>query len=326
MIVVREPGFSTTVQDGGRPGYYRRGIPPSGAMDLESYAMANALVGNIPRASALEYTFMGPRLEFTEPSILAVTGGEIPVFINDEPIQQWRSYSVRAGDVLSFGFMQSGVRGYVAVSGGLDVPLLFGSRSTHVNAGFGGFRGRALLKNDVLLTMPNDGPIVSTARALDERFIPSFSKSVELRYVRGLFAYRLTESGRHDFDTREWTVTPSADRTGIRLQSDIESSLEFVSRDQPFGAGSDPSNVVDSGYPIGAIQLPSGIEPIVLSRDAVTAGGYCTVGTVCTADLDLLGQVQTHGKVRFRPISLDDALDIRQDRRRRVEEACSSVS
>ena len=325
MIVVQDPGFATTIQDTGRPGHYRRGIPPSGAMDMESYTLANALVDNKYGSAVLEFTFMGPKLEFTESAAFAVTGGEIPVFVNGQPVQQWRSHSVRKGDVLTFGFMQTGVRGYIAISGGFDVPEFLGSRSTHVNSGFGGLDGRKLRTQDVLHSLPVEVTNTSKVRILDERYIPKYDKHAELRYVPGLFVYRLTEAGRHDFETREWTVTPNADRTGIRLQSNSKAALEFVARDQPFGAGSDPSNVVDAGYPIGAIQVPSGTEPIVLARDAVTAGGYCTVGTVITSDLDLLGQAPTQGKIHFRAISLDEALIARRDRRNRIEKACTSL-
>jgi len=326
MIVVEEPGFMTTVQDAGRPGHYRRGIPPSGAMDMESYTLANALVDNRPGSAVLEFTFMGPRLTFSAPATVAITGGEIPILLNGNPVEPWRSHHVQPGEVLSFGFLQTGVRGYIAVAGGFDVTEFLGSRSTHVNSGFGGFDGRKLHAGDILHLLPPEHASFHAVRKLSAEHVPHRAKDVTLRYVPGLFDYRLTEEGRRDFEEREWAVTPNADRTGIRLSCKNSSALEFVHREQPFGAGSDPSNVVDAGYPIGAIQIPSGTEPIVLARDAVTAGGYCTVGTVITADLDVLGQAPTHGRVRFHAVSLEEAMSARHERRDRIARACESLS
>lgn len=324
MIEVVHPGIMTTVQDLGRPGQYRRGIPPSGALDLESHRLANALVHNREDAASLEFTFMGPTLKFSSPVAFAVTGGEIPVMLNGEAIEPWQSHQANTDDILSFGFLQSGVRGYLSFSGGLAVPLYLGSASTLVNAGLGGIEGRKLITGDILLTGEQTCRFVSTR--LDSRYRPQFPRDVELRYVPGLFDYRLTPEGRRDFSERIWTVTPNADRTGVRVSSPTKTPLEFVSRSTPFGTGNNPSNVVDTGYPLGAIQLPAGIEPIVLSRDAVTAGGYCTAGAVISADLDRLGQAVTHGKVKFVPVSLEEAAIARNERRNRIAEAVHTLS
>jgi biotin-dependent carboxylase-like uncharacterized protein len=305
VIEVIEPGFATTVQDEGRSGYYRQCIAPSGAMDLASYRIGNALVGNDPGAASLEITFTGPKLRFTKAATVAVTGGDLPIFVNGDEAKAWMEIEVSPGDELSFGFLRSGVRAYVAVSGGIDVPSVLGSRSTHALIGIGGFEGRKLTAGDVLPTRTVHSRASSLRKLLPEH-IPTFPKEVELRFVPGLFSYRLSARGMEQFVERTWTITPNADRTGIRM-SCPEGQLEFVDSERPFGAGSDPSNVVDAGYPVGAIQIPSGTEPIVLSRDAVTAGGYFTVGAVISADLDLLGQCPTNGTVRFVPVSLDQA-------------------
>lgn len=325
MIEVIQPGIMTTVQDLGRPGHYRRGIPPSGALDLVSHRLANALVRNHEDAATLEFTFTGPTLRFSSSVDFAVTGGGVPIMLNGEEIEPWQSHRADADDVLSFGFLQSGVRGYIGFSGGLAVPHYLGSASTLVNAGLGGIDGRKLVAGDVLRV---DRPTAPSVRAvLDSRFQPPFfSRDVELRYIPGLFDYRLTPDGRRDFSERVWTVTPSADRTGVRLSTANRTPLEFVSRSTPFGTGDNPSNVVDTGYPLGAIQLPAGIEPIVLSRDAVTAGGYCTAGAVISADLDRLGQAVTHSQVQFVPVSIEDAAIARNERREFIARAIDSLS
>lgn len=324
MIDVIEPGFATTVQDEGRPGYYKPGIGPSGAMDMFSYRLGNGIVGNIPGSASLELTFTGPRLVFRRGLAFAVTGGQIPIYLNGEEVPAWTRLVAKADDILHFGFLKSGVRAYLAIEGGIDVPPVMGSRSTHVLIQIGGHQGRKLEPGDVL-GVTTDCTVLPGTSTLDRRYIPTFHRDVELRFVPGLFDYRLTESGKRQFCNTDWSVTPNADRTGIRMTSATGDSLEFVPREPPFGAGSDPSNVADAGYPIGAIQIPSGIEPIVLSRDVVTAGGYFTVGAVITTDLDLLGQTPTRGTVRFVPVSIGTALAVRQERAAFTERALLSL-
>lgn len=310
MIEVVEPGFATTIQDEGRPGCYHQGIAPSGAMDLRSYRLANVLVGNSGGEAALELTFTGPRLRFPEGGVVAVTGGDIAVLINGVEAGPWRALTLAPADELSFGFVTAGTRAYVAIRGGIDVPPVEGSRSTHVLIGVGGIAGRAIQAGDQLPIGRAPAGGGGECKVPDE-WRPEFPTEVDLRYVPGLFDYRLTDTGARDFQSRRWTVTPNADRTGIRLSSP-EGPLEFVDAPRPFGAGQDPSNVVDAGYPVGAIQIPSGTEPIVLSRDAVTAGGYFTLGTVISTDLDKLGQCPTHGGIRFISVTVDEAIEIRR--------------
>lgn len=325
MIEIVSQGIMTTIQDLGRTGQYRRGIPPSGPMDVQSHRLANALVGNRSDAAALEFTYMGPTVTFRSSTVFAVTGGEIPIKLNDETVEPWTSIYARENDVLSFGFMQSGVRGYLAFAGGIDVPLYLGSASTQVNAGLGGFHGRKLTAGD-LLQINEDQASTFVQKTVPVNHRPTFPRDVELRYVPGLFNYRITESGQRDFNSRVWTVTPNADRTGIRFSSSTTTPLEFAPRSARFGAGDDPSNVVDSGYPLGAIQLPSGIEPIVLSREAVTAGGYCTVGAVISTDLDRLGQAMIGGAAKFTSVSLDKASAARHEYQLRISRAIESIS
>lgn len=325
MIEVIEPGFATTVQDEGRPGYYREGIAPSGAMDLRSYRLGNALVGNSPGTASLELTFTGPVLRFGEAVTVAVTGGDLPIFLNGAEVGGWEEINVAQGDVLSFGFLRSGVRAYIAVGGGIDVPTVEGSRSTHPLWGIGGFDGRKLAAGDHLkVGVHRRSSPSKSRRKVPTEHIGVFTKETQLRYVPGIFDYRLSELGVTQFIERTWIITPNADRTGIRMTSQ-DGPLDFCDGDRPFGAGSDPSNVVDAGYPIGAIQIPSGSEPIVLSRDAVTAGGYFTVGAVISADIDRLGQCPTHGAVQFVPVSVQEAIAERRAAARRLAEVFASL-
>jgi allophanate hydrolase subunit 2 len=159
--------------------------------------------------------------------------------------------------------------------------------------------------------------------AVAEQRIPRYSKETELRVIIGLASYRLTEESMEEFLTTTWTVTPDADRVGYRYKG---GELKFVEREQPAGAGADQANVVDFGYPIGSIQVPGGVEPIVLMNDAVTGGGYATIGTVISVDRDKLAQTKTNDKTRFRSVELDEALRAREDRRRQLAEIKEALS
>jgi allophanate hydrolase subunit 2 len=153
--------------------------------------------------------------------------------------------------------------------------------------------------------------------------LPAFSDETELRVIIGLASYRLTEESMQEFLNTTWTVTPDADRVGYRYRG---GELKFVEREQPAGAGADQANVVDFGYPIGSIQVPGGVEPIVLLNDAVTGGGYATIGTVISADRDKLAQTKTNDKTRFRSVNLDEALKAREERREQMAEIRQALS
>ena len=322
-IRIINPGLSTTVQDLGRPGYYNIGIPLSGGMDRFALRVANMLVGNDENAAVLEAVFMGPEIEFTADSIVAVTGAELPPRVEGGVEPTWSSFPVKKGQVLSFDYLKRGARAYIAIAGGIDVPVVLGSRSTYALGALGGHEGRKLQKGDELgvlnLGRPakSGGTVPATLRRLP-------AENVELRTLPGLYWHRLTEqSGRNFFDD-SWKVAPEADRIGYRFRGGRP--LEFVPRKQPFGAGSDPSNIVDACYPYGSVQVPGGTEPIVLHRDAVSGGGYMMVGTVVSADMDLIGQLQPHTPTKFVKVDLAVALKARNDRRSLLDRVRASLA
>ncbi|HEV2094826.1 MAG TPA: biotin-dependent carboxyltransferase family protein [Rubrobacter sp.] len=316
-IRVKSPGLLTTVQDTGRFGEYAIGMPPSGAMDVFSYQVGNYLVGNEDGAAGLEITYFGPELEFTEDAVIAVTGAEMPPKINGAEAPTWETLQVREGDVLSFDYLKNGARSYLAVAGGIDVPVFMHSRSTYTLIGLGGHEGRALKEGDELGLGGARNGEAQVGKRVGDGHIPRYTKETELRVIIGLASYRLTQESMQEFLNVEWTVTPDADRVGYRYRG---GELGFVEREQPAGAGSDPANVVDFGYPIGSIQVPGGVEPIVLMNDAVTGGGYATIGTVISADRDRLAQSKTNDKTRFRSVELEEALAAREDRRKKLAE------
>ncbi len=317
-VEVIKPGLATTVQDLGRPGFYHLGIPISGAMDRYALRVANLLVGNDEGDAALEATFLGPELRFKRDAQVAVTGAELAPRVDGEVRPTWTSFAVQVGQKLSFEFLKAGARAYIAVSGGFGVPVVLGSRSTYVLGALGGHDGRALKAGDVLpLRDAEPGSKEGPPLPVDLR--RELGGATELRVITGLYWHRLTEQAGRGFFEDGWAVAPEADRIGYRFRGGR--ALQFVPREPPFGAGSDPSNIVDSGYPYGSIQVPGGTEPIVLHRDAVSGGGYFMLGTVISADMDLIGQLQPHAKVRFRTVDMDEALDARRQQQTRLNEA-----
>jgi biotin-dependent carboxylase-like uncharacterized protein len=313
-IEVVKPGLSTTVQDTGRSGYYHVGVPPSGALDQFSVIAANRLVGNPDDAAGLESAYMGPELRFSEDAVIAVAGATQEPRVNGEVREPWTSFALSAGDVLSFGHITAGARTYIAVAGGIDVPVAMGSRATYALGALGGLEGRPLQEGDLLPV--GSAPSSSGGRSVPAELRPDLPKELEIRVVMGLYDHLLTDAGRSTFLETDWTLTPVADRVGFRYQG---ATLALLEREQPFGAGSDPSNIVDAPYPIGSIQVPGGVEPIILHRDAVSGGGYAMIATVISADMDTVGQSAPGSTTRFVDVSLDEALEARAERRARLE-------
>jgi biotin-dependent carboxylase-like uncharacterized protein len=309
-IEVKAPGLATTVQDLGRPGYYHLGIPLSGAMDQLALIAANLLVGNPEDAAGLEAVFMGPELVFHRDAVVAICGAEMPPKLDGESAPLWESFAVKAGQTLAFDYLKKGARAYIAVAGGIDVPVVLGSRSTYPLGALGGFEGRALKAGDGLAIGAGAG---KPGRTLPEalRRGPT-GAPVELRMLPGLYWHRLTGPAQAAFFEDVWKVAPEADRIGYRFRGGRP--LDFVPREPPFGAGSNPSNIVDACYPYGSIQVPGGTEPIVLHRDAVSGGGYMMVGTVISPDMDLIGQLQPNVRCRFVAVDMERALQARHDR------------
>ncbi len=305
-----EPGLATSVQDQGRLGYYNVGIPQGGAMDQLSASMANALVGNVDTDAVLECAYLGPKFTTDVDAVIAVTGAPVGVKVNDTPVEQWARLSLTAGDEVSFGMLTGGTRYYIGVQGGIDVPLVLGSRSTYTLGALGGLQGRPLRAGDAV---PVGAAPTSSSRPLDsipDDVRPAYSREVTVRILPGLYDHRLTAEGMETLVSASWKLTPVADRTGLRYSGP---DIQWKPRIQPFGAGSDPSNIVDAGYAIGSIQIPGGKEPIVLHRDAVSGGGYAMVATVISADMDLIARSAPGTLTHFEPVTMEQALAARAD-------------
>jgi antagonist of KipI len=291
VIRIVEPGLLTTVQDLGRFGQLRFGIPPSGPMDRRAFVIANRLVGNPDTAAALECTYMGPRFEVAEACTIAVTGAPAPVTVNREPAPAWTTIALRPGDQVRLGAPKSGVYSYVAFAGGLDVPVVFGSRATFVRGRLGGLEGRALKAGDALACAAAPPPRRRTA---DPRVIPDFGAAPEIRVVLGPQADRFTDEGIAALLGNPYEMLPQSDRMGARLRGPRVGHVR----------GHD---IISDGIPLGGIQVPGDGQPIVLLVDRQSTGGYTKVATVCSIDIGRLGQVKPGQRLTFRAIDVAEA-------------------
>jgi biotin-dependent carboxylase-like uncharacterized protein len=320
VLEVVRPGVLTTVQDLGRPGYLADGIPPSGAFDSAALKLANLLVGNDPGdylvvgrnpgAAGLEMTLRGPTLRAARDTVIAVTGADMAVTVNGKAVSNWAAVPVRAGDEIVMGTARDGLRGYLAVAGGIDVPVVLGSRATNVRAGIGGVEGRPLKAGDRLPAGPPAAASETLAgRRIRPDRVPARTLLTELRVVLGPQDHLFTPGSVRDFLTTDWKLSPTSDRMGCRF---IGPALTFLPRPEhlTFQAGSDPSNIVDDSICVGSIQVPSGLEPIVMGVDGPSLGGYAKIATVISPDLSLLAQVRPGALVRFRAVDADEAHDL----------------
>ena len=297
-LYVLNPGPLTTVQDRGRFGYMAYGIGTSGAMDPAAYEAANALVGNGNGEAVLEATLMGPTIRFEGNCTIALTGADMTAKLDEVPVETYCAHEVRAGQTLTMGMAKTGCRGYLAVSGGIDVPVVMGSRSTNLKCQLGGVEGRALKRGDVLETT---GTSLSAARKKPGKK-PDFSQTVTVRVIPGPQDDLFTQGGLRTLWESAYTVSTSSDRMGLRLDGP---AVETVS-------GSD---IVSDGIALGAIQVTSAGQPIILMADRQTTGGYAKVGTVCSADLPKLAQLKPGGIVRMKPITVQATQRLLRKRR-----------
>ena len=303
MIRVLDPGPQTTVQDLGRPGQLRYGIPPSGPMDRASFVLANRLVGNPDGAAGLECTLVGPRLTTDAPCVVAVTGAEAPVTVNDADAPRWSALRLAAGDTLRIGPARAGVRAYVAFGGGIAVPPVLGSRATYLRGRLGGLDGRALRRDDVLAL--GEAP-PAPARRLRPGAVPAWNGDVTLRVVLGPQADRFTGEGIATFLGHPYEMLPQSDRMGARLRG-------------PRIAHTRGHDIVSDGIALGAIQVPGDGQPIVLLVDRQSTGGYTKIATVCSFDIGRLAQVKPGQRLRFAAIDVTEAHRLRRAREAAVE-------
>lgn len=311
---ITSPGAYTTVQDyPGRVGYWRIGVPPSGPMDSYSFRLANRIVGNHYKAPAIEITLNGPSILFHHETVIAVTGGEVPLKLNDVEVNMYEPVSVKRGDKLSIGKLVTGCRSYLAIRGGIDVTEYLGSRSTFALGNLGGYNGRVLKMGDVLflgqpgLSSNSLPPPIAEPMAAPKSLIPKISTNKE--WVVGVTCGPhgspdfFTPESIKDFFSNPWKVHYNSNRFGVRL---IGPKPKWARKDGGEG-GLHPSNAHDYVYSLGAINF-TGDEPVILTCDGPSLGGFVCEAVVAESEMWKIGQVKPGDSITFVPISFDDAL------------------
>ena len=294
MIAVLKRGLLSTVQDAGRPGHRASGLPVAGAMDRLALAAANVLVGNAPGAAALELTLAGGAYRFEAPVLAALAGADLSATLDGEVLPPWGAFRAPAGAVLAFGAPRTGVRAYLAVRGGVAVPVVLGSRATYTRATVGGLEGRALVAGDRLplgrTRSKAPAPAIPAPEAL-----PACGGGATVRVLLGPQRDRFGEAAVAAFLATPWRVTAENDRMGYRLDGPAV----------PLAGGTDI--LTDPVLP-GAVQIPGSGRPIVLMVDAQTTGGYAKIATVIGPDLRLVAQARAGDVLRFAACDQEEAV------------------
>ncbi len=290
-VEIIKTGVQLSIQDNGRRGYAAFGVSESGAIDKFSYQIANALLENDDNVAVLELLYGGAELIFKEDCQIALTGADCGASLNGKTLANWQSHTIKQGDNLKFGFAQSGLRAYIAVGGGVDCPLVLGSRATDVKTGIGGLNGENLKAGDLLAFKAKKRTINSR---LPVEYIPKYSEKLEIRVIWGPQADYFPVETKEKFLSSTYTIMPESDRMGYRLKGEVLEPL----------AGAD---IISDAIVFGSIQVSNNGQPIVMMADHQTTGGYAKIATVITADLDKLAQARADSKVSFKVITIEEA-------------------
>ena len=297
-VTIHRAGLQTTVQDLGRRGYRAAGVPLSGAMDPFALRVANALVGNVEGAAALEFTLVGPEVEFSADTVVAIGGADC------EGLPSWKPLVAHAGERLRIGPCLRGYRGYLAVAGGIEVPQVLGSRSTFLRATLGGHEGRSMRDGDVLrLGTPAILPaaVAGSPWRIDPRVLPAYNSAPHIRIVRGAQAGEFGEA----LFTLVFGLSPQSDRMGLRLTG-------------PALTRSNSEELLSSAVAPGTVQVPADGHPVILMADAQTIGGYPQAAHVIAVDLPVVAQLRPGDAVQFVPVELGEAQRLAHVREREL--------
>jgi antagonist of KipI len=308
-LTVLKPGLLTTLQDQGRPGLQRHGIPIGGAVDAFAARVANALVGNDDNAAVIEMALLGPELRADRDGLVALCGTGLEMKVAGQPVPSDRPVAVAAGEVLAFAPRRTGARAWLAVAGGIDVPLVLGSRSTYVRGRMGGYEGRPLIAGDVLKI----GTAPEWAVSLGQRLraegrrqvtwsvrpetLGRFNQETGVRLVRGPEWALFTRESQHTLFNTGYAVTKDADRMGLRLEG-AALALQV------------PREEISSGMNVGVVQVPPSGQPIILLVGRQSVGGYPRIGAVASVELGRLAQFKPGDRTTFREITVAQAHEL----------------
>lgn len=291
-LLVENPGWLTTVQDLGRPGFGALGVSPSGAADPVALRLGNLLVGNEPGAAALEMTLVGGRYLFPEGGIIALAGADFGAKLNGQPLEMWIPHAVRPGGTLELGLTRAGSRCYLCIAGGIQVEQFLGSASTHLLSGLGGVAGRALRKGDALQFGAPEQRI--RRRRISAQVLETLKPGKCLRVTRGPQADWFSEATVRAFYDGAFRVSEDSDRLGLRLEGALL-ALELQ------------REMISESVSLGAVQVTPSGQPIVLFVEQQTAGGYPKIANVIGADLHCIGQLRPRDEITFTRVSLEEA-------------------
>lgn len=313
LILVVKPGLFTTVQDLGRPGWQRFGMPVGGAMDQPALRLANRLVGNPDGAAGLELTMVGPTLRFTTGALVALTGADLSPTLDGRPVPLWTAVAVPPGSLLAFGARRTGARTYLAVAGGLDVPVVLGSGATHVLSRTGGHQGRALTVGDELRGgSPGAEAAARAGITVPPGALLADGSASTLRVLPGPQAERFSAGALTTLTTGRFSLSHQCDRMGYRLLG-------------PTLDRSDGGGIVSEAVPMGALQVPANGQPILLMADRQTTGGYPVIAVVISADLPRAAQLAPGDRVGFTLVKIEAAQAALREQRARLDAALPPI-
>ncbi|AXI10246.1 KipI antagonist [Oceanobacillus zhaokaii] len=293
IFEVVKPGLATTIQDLGRTGLQQYGVVVAGAMDAFALQVGNLLVGNKRGEAGIEVVIMGPKLRVLADNVIAICGADLSPKLDGEPVSLWKSFAVKAGQTLTFGKPLNGGYAYIAVAGGVEVPIIMGSKSTYTKAELGGIEGRNLQKGDQISAgMPSS--TVKTGIGLPIRQIPDYRSGRKIRVILGPDVDAFSGESVDRFLSENYKLTTQSDRMGSRLEGP---SLSLI-------RGADI--ISDAIFP-GTIQVPANGQPIILLADRQTTGGYTRIATVITVDLPYVAQMLPGNELGFEAISVEKA-------------------
>ena len=329
MITIVKPGLLDTIQDLGRHGYQKYGIVTSGAMDTWAHRIANLLVGNSENNSTIEMTLMGPQIRFVEDSLIAICGGDFHPTIDGISVPMWRPTFIKKNQILKLGHAQKGCRAYLAVGGGFDLPVIMNSQSTYIRAGIGGYKGRALKKNDelsfgskskrtrqILNTLSKDklsNSFRATKWSVASTLIPQLSSDWEVRVTKGNQFDLFNKSYLAHFFNESYKISSESDRMGYRLNS-------------PGLAPLVTEEMISEAVAFGSIQVPPDGKPIILAADRQTTGGYPKIAQISACDFSRIAQAKPGDSLSFTEISLAQSQNLYIEKERNLRQLKRSIS
>lgn len=324
-IKVVNPGILASIQDLGRYGFQKYGVIVSGAMDSFSLRISNLLVGNCEGEAAIEVTMVGTSFQFKKDAIIAITGGDLTPVIDGKDVPLWRPVEVKKGKNLQFTSCRSGCYAYLAISGGYDIPNVMNSQSTYLRGVIGGYKGRALQANDLILFKNNEqatNELVTYFRNKQndksfnsvDWYVPAAQvlNKQEIRVIKGVEFERFSPDSKMKFFNTGYKITPQSDRMGYRL------SGPKLQLDKPF-------DLLSEAVAQGTIQVPHDGNPIILLADRQTTGGYPRIAQIATVDLPAIAQLKPGEIVRFKEITLEEAEQLYLAQEQNIEDIKNSI-